>query len=389
MGPVPSVYGRACMRAGVSGQRGLGERAISWVRYASARHLCPSHPLRHGAWARAPTRQRRRLEETCRTGTSSAIPGTWGLFGAKATGSAPRRQPRPVHSCKCEDTPSAKRVALRRPPPRPCFPRRARRTLALRARRPRSPRPTRRRRRRRRRTGSRWRRAHTSRWQWRPVRTGAGGGEALFTAWEARSQRRRRRHRCGVAGGGGETADALGAARTAGRHQRVHVHGTEGACALGLARRSPEPHKSDGAAVGAGGGGAADSVDLLVDALVVPAAADRDCEHRKETADHAEHHQPDGGGELKVECADDAEGRVEDKKTDQEADEHEDVPPAFRRVRADELPHLAAEGGPVAVPHAEPSGSGPVAPLPASAGPAAGAVMLDGKAYPALGQRRP
>lgn len=104
------LWARVHARWRVAGQRRLGERAISWVRYASARHLCPSHPLRHGAWARAPTRQRRRLEETCRTGTSSAIPGTWGLFGAKATGSAPRRQPRPVHSCKCEDTPSAKRV---------------------------------------------------------------------------------------------------------------------------------------------------------------------------------------------------------------------------------------------------------------------------------------
>ena len=72
------------MRAGVSGQRGLGERAISWVRYASARNLCPSHPLRHGASARAPTRQRRRLEETCRTGTSNArSPAPGGCSGQR------------------------------------------------------------------------------------------------------------------------------------------------------------------------------------------------------------------------------------------------------------------------------------------------------------------
>mmetsp|Transcript_3554 Transcript_3554/g.11908 ORF Transcript_3554/g.11908 Transcript_3554/m.11908 type:complete len:348 (-) Transcript_3554:78-1121(-) len=333
------LWARVHARWRVAGQRGLGERAISWVRYASARHLCPSHPLRHGASARAPTRQRRRLEETCRTGTSNAR--------SSAPGGCSGQRLRDRHRVDNHD------LALPMEP--------GGHSLSV--------------------------RDVTAR---RGRRGGDGdGGGGRDRAGDGHTRAGGSGDRCGVAGGGGETADALGAARTAGRHQRVHVHGAEGACALGLARRSPEPHKSDGAAVGAGGGGAADSVDLLVDALVVPAAADRDCEHRKETADHAEHHQPDGGGELKVECADDAEGRVEDKKTDQEADEHEDVPPAFRRVRADELPHLAAEGGPVAVPHAEPSGSGPVAPLPASAGPAPCAVMLDGKAHPALGQRRP
>ena len=86
MGPVPSVYGRACMRAGVwRGRDALAIAPLDALRLRSPPLPKPSTPPRRVDSRPDPLAASTRGKMPDRD-QQRAIPGTWGLFGAKGYG---------------------------------------------------------------------------------------------------------------------------------------------------------------------------------------------------------------------------------------------------------------------------------------------------------------